>query len=122
MSDHVVGIAILDRTMSPERLIVKLERGDRKFINPIVIPVYAKGAPKPATHNGAAWEYEVRGNRLFITPSLHVRHQNTLTLEWVTDFHNGYSWDVEFREAGPKEDDPKWETKHLYRDLEAANP
>jgi hypothetical protein len=121
-ADRVVGVAILDRTMSPERLIVKLERGDGKPINPTVIPVYPKGTPKPATRNGAAWEYEVRGNRLHITPSLHVRHQNSLTLEWVTDFHNGYSWDVEFREARPKDPAQQWETDHLRRDLREANP
>lgn len=121
-ADTIIGVAILDRTMTPQQLIVQPKRGDGKFINPIVIPAYEKGTPKPAALNGHAWAYEVRGDRLFITPSLHIRHQNPLTLEWVTDFHNGYTWDVQFRDAGPRENDPKWETKHLWRDLRAANP
>lgn len=121
MSDMIVGIAILDRTMTPQRLAC-LCRPAGKPDRIDIIPVYEKGTPKPVTPNGAAWEYEVRGDRLFVTPSVHARSQHPLTLEWRTDFHNAGSWDVQFREVGRASNDPRWETKHLWEALREANP
>lgn len=129
MSDFVAGIAILDRTMTPQRLAI-LCRPAGKHDRVEIIPVYAKGTPKPVTHNGAAWEYEIHGDRLFVTPSVHCRSQrprpggderDPSQWEWQTDFHNAGSWDVQFRDAGPPENDASWPTKHLWRDLREAN-
>lgn len=53
------------------------------------IACYERGTPKPECERQPAWEYEVRGNRLHLTPSL---------LDRSTGFHTAFDWNVAFRE------------------------
>ena len=121
MSDEVVGVAVLDPAMSPQRLIVTCRRTDRQDMTE-VIPVYPRGTPKPKTYNDAAWEYTVSGSTLRVTPSLHVLHQRP-DGTWQTDFHNGGAWETPFVLADGRPCDPTWDVHHLYeqlRELQAA--
>ncbi len=95
MADKAVGVAILDKREYPERLILILKT-EGKAPHVSSIPVYEKGQPEP----GYAWQYEVVGDRLHITPSL--RESTTgPSGELVEKFHNDYSWSVRFELALP---------------------
>lgn len=129
MSDEVIGTAVLDKTLSPQRLVV-LCRTSRGTVLTEVIPVYPRGSPKPTTHNGAAWEYIEDGETLHITPSLHCMskrpasgtdHDVEANWIWQTDFHNGYNWDVKFQLADGRPRDAEWESSHLYQQVRDAN-
>jgi hypothetical protein len=120
MIDHAVGVAILDRRSNPERLLVMCKAVQYERAIEQLIPVYQKGSPKPQTHNGAAWEYEVHGDELHITPSLHVKFQKP-SGEWVTEFHNAFNWLVKFQVADDRPDDAEWNAKRLYEQLREAN-
>jgi len=112
MSDQVIGVAILDPVMVPQRLIVCCHKASGQDV-PEIISVYPRGAQKPETYNDAAWAYEVKGDRLLVTPSLHVKHQKE-DGTWQTDFHNVGSWEVRFVLADGRPRDPAW-LDHLYQ-------
>ena len=89
--DEIIGIAILTRT-KPQELIVLCRKADGKtFLESL--PAYAPGEGKPAEH---AWQYQIVGDTLAVTPSVHVRYQVPPDKTWITRFHNGYSWSVKF--------------------------
>ena len=89
MSDRVVGIAVLDKTDSPERLYILCETSDGRRL-PTSIPMYLRGTPKILP---AQWAYTIVGDSLEVTPSLN----------WVGVFHNAGNWSVKFIEFDPKE-------------------
>jgi hypothetical protein len=87
MPDEIKGIAVMDRRCEdgdPERLEVMCHCSDGRKLA-CHIPVYAKRTPKTRKEQ---WQYEVKGDRLDVTPSLN----------WVGTFHNGYNWSVQFVE------------------------
>jgi hypothetical protein len=71
MGDRIVGIAILKTGVLPHTLWVRCHR-DRLPNNDFTedLPVYPKGTTKPCD---PAWAYEIRGNMIHVTPSVHVR-------------------------------------------------
>jgi hypothetical protein len=127
MSDEIIGIAILEKRLFPQRLAC-LCKPAGKPVMVQVLPVYAEGTPKPDTKNGAAWCYREQDGRLHFTPSVHILTQNwdermqAFAGGMVTQFHNGYSWSVSFAEAEGSSEDSTWPTKHLYEQLREANP
>jgi hypothetical protein len=129
MSDQVVGTAILDKSLSPQKLIVLCHTTSGLKLTE-VIPVYPRGSQKPVTHNGAAWEYVEDGETLHITPSLHCMskrpakgadHGDESSWVWQTDFHNSYAWSVKFQLADSRPRDAGWESSHLYSQIRDAN-
>lgn len=83
MRDHVVGIAILDKTEFPEELLIRCRRANGEEFDSC-IPVYEKGKPKVRTHQ---WQYTVVGDTLHITPSVNMFGQG---------WHNEANWSVRF--------------------------
>lgn len=120
MSDEVVGVAILDKEHSPQRLLVRCRTSSNGYVDTSLIPVYERGTPKPQTSNGAAWEYTVDGGTLHITPSLHVQSQ--IDNVWQTRFHNQYNWSVKFKVSDSRPVSPDWDAQHLYEQLREENP
>lgn len=118
--DEVIGIAILTRTKPQELWVVCRKANGNSFMT--VIPAYGVGDPKPAEH---AWLYQIVGDVLHITPSLHVRYQLPTDVavrkgaeEWVTRFHNGYNWSVKFKWADATDtDEVRREAREANRDI-----
>jgi len=89
MNDRVIGIAVLDKTDSPERLYIRCETSAGKHLS-TEIPVYPIGSPKLMEHQ---WEYKISGDRIYMTPSVN----------WVGVFHNEGAWNVQFVLFDPAE-------------------
>lgn len=93
--DEIVGIALLDERCTPAQLHIRCQRpGKRDHYDSI--PVYTKDQPKPCEQ---AWCYEIQGDTLVVTPSVHIRYQLLPSEEWHTLFHNPYNWTVKFQRA-----------------------
>lgn len=116
MSDEVIGVAILDKREEPHYLSMFCQSA-RGRISTATIPVYPKGAEKPANN---AWEYEIANDILNITPSLHIRSKIEET--WVTDFHNGFNWSVKFKLVEDPIDLEIPKGRSLYEQLHKENP
>lgn len=108
MSDVIAGMAILDTQASPQRLYVLCTRNGKHALQSD-LPVYPKGTAKPCN---PAWEYEVCGHILNVTPSVHIR----AGAEGATMFHNDGAWSVKYKPREGKADDDGW------KELRAANP
>lgn len=112
MPDQVIGVAILDISVSPQLLYVQCQPEGRRFISH-KISVYPFPAPAPPCRK-ASWCYRIEGDLLHMTPSLHIRYE--LNGQWVTGFHNAYYWTVKFKLAVPDADE-----YYGYRQLREAN-
>ena len=82
MGDVVTCKAVLKKAVDPTR-------PDFLFLSPAHqdyrdLPCHEKGKPKGGTPE---WEYEIRGDRLHITPSMHCTD---------TGFHTDFHWSVAF--------------------------
>lgn len=95
--DVVIGIAILDKSRSPEHLLVRCQPYGKpeEFAS---IPVYARGTAKPQT---PAWEYFDMGGILEVRPSLRIMSHKDGDPD---RFHNDGVWTVKFFECPPNED------------------
>ena len=102
--DEVIGIAILTRTKPQELIVLCRKDSGGTFLQKI--PAYAPGDSKPAEH---AWQYQIAGDVLNITPSLHIRYQLPPDETWITRFHNGVNWSVRFKWAETTDPETVWE-------------
>ena len=113
--DEIIGVAILTRTKPQELVIACRKSNGGTFLDRI--PVYAPGESKPAEH---AWQYQIAGEILNVTPSVHIRYQlpqdKAVEAQWITRFHNGFNWSVRFQWASGVEPGEVWE------EAKAANP
>ncbi len=87
--DQIVGIAVLDKTSSPEELHILCQTAAGRRLQ-CSIPVYPAGTPKSLADQ---WKYTVVGDRLEVTPSVN----------WIGHFHNSGNWTVQFVIFDPKE-------------------
>jgi hypothetical protein len=94
MSDRVVGVAVLDRTVEPEVLHVLCfaDRPGGGFVFPHSIPVHEEGKP-PAS--GCEWTYRVQGKGMLrVRPSVRVQGKTRCGRDAA--FHNAADWVVRF--------------------------
>lgn len=95
--DRILPIAILDRSLRPQRLYFYRCRKDG-IKHSDSLPVYPAGSAKPCE---PAWCYEVHGNMLHVRPSLLIR--TTIPdgdkMKEVELFHNEGFWTVQFEDG-----------------------
>jgi len=98
--DEVVGTAILVKGNSGHaQLLYLLAKPEGKEPRITAIEVHEEGTQKVAN---VSWAYRVDGDKLHMTPSLHIRFKwPEEPFDWRTEFHNGFNWTVGFKVAGP---------------------
>ena len=88
MSDRIVGIAVLDRTVHPPALYCLFQRADGEQ-NTDDIPVWTDGDPVVRQHQ---WHYSIVDDTLHVNPSVNWPSWN---------FHNEGTWSIPFRMFSP---------------------
>lgn len=86
--DRVIGVAILDRTETPEELVMRCQKRTGEIFV-CAIPVYRKGTEKVYQNQ---WAYETQLDTLNMTPSVNMPGR---------PFHNAFSWSVRFQFYDP---------------------
>ena len=104
LMDEIIGIAVLTRTKPQELIVVCRKANGQAFLQRI--PVYGVGEGKPSEQ---AWQYQIAGDTLHCTPSVHCRYQLPPDGAWITRFHNSYNWSVRFQWADAAEPAAVWE-------------
>lgn len=104
MSDHIGGVAILDRRDPRREHLYCFGFRDAKTPTYICIPIRSRGTPETS----CTWEYDIQGDVIHVTPS--VRQMGGPN--GAEMFHNTADWRVKFKEV---EADP-------YQELLQLNP